>query len=161
MALRTASDLARTLHSSPSSAGAAAAAGIGGSSWPAAPARGGERRNRLEEEEQGLAQVFLFVETFRPTMVEGLSTLPPDPQAVNAATAAAAGAGAGAGSNGAGSGGGGGGGGRLTLALMQERVDVVGVVAALGPWMARWRAQHPDTSTDLLEVPTYDFRATG
>lgn len=62
-----------------------------------------------------------------------MSTLPPSEGNVHVAAAAGVG-------------------GRLTLALMQERVDVAGVVAALGPWMARWRAQHFDTSVDLLEV---------
>lgn len=165
LALRTASDLARTLmamhstsNSSTTTVHSAAGAGGGGTataswrtsrssngsssySWGGVREGGGKGMGQREAAEAGLAQVFLFIETFRPTMVEGLSTLPPSANPAPAAAAAAAGFG-----------GGGGGGGRLTLALMQERVDVVGVVAALGPWMARWRAQHPDTSTDLLEV---------
>lgn len=90
---------------------------------------------RRQHEEAGLGQVLLFVEAFRSTMVEGLSTLPPPPSAYGHF-----------------SGGGGEGGARLTLAIVQEKVDVVGLVAALTPWMARWRTQHPETSSALLEV---------
>lgn len=89
--------------------------------------------------EAGLAQVFLFVDAFRGTMVEGLSTVVPPPYRSYNASAGF-------------DGGGGGNGGRLTLGVMQERVDVSGMVAALGPWLDRWRAQHPETSADLLEV---------
>lgn len=87
------------------------------------------RQRGHEEEEAGLSQVFQFVDAFGVAMFEGLSTFPPSP-----------GAGVGVGEA------------RLTLALVQERVDVVGLVSALGPWMPRWRAQHPDASSALLEV---------
>lgn len=55
-------------------------------------------------------------------------------------------------SDGVGGGSGVGGPGLVTLFLLQERLDVVAVVAALGPWMTRWRAEQPDVSTSLLEV---------
>lgn len=130
LALRTTSDLTRTIHaskalSSPLASNAVAArwtAGVASSS-----SAGGVSRERMgpREAEAGLAQVFRFVDAFRETMVEGLSLVVSVPRT---------------------------GGGRLTLAVVQESVDVAGVVAALGPWMSRWRAQHPGTSTQLLEV---------
>ncbi|CAM9110574.1 unnamed protein product [Scytosiphon promiscuus] len=150
LALRTVSDLAHALHAAkgwsppPSATPAARIQGTAGwatSGRTAAAARGVAPREGIgaREAETGLAQVFHFVSVFRGTMVEGLSTLPPGLSNANVTAAA---------------GGGGGGrlGGRLTLALMQERVDVAGVVASLGPWMARWRAQHFDTSVDVLEA---------
>ena len=98
-----------------------------------------------EDAEAGLETVFQFVEAFRGIMVEGLSTLPPSPAVRTPA--------AGRGSSVFGGGDGGGRPGtRLTLALLQERLDIVGLVGALGPCIPRWRAQHPDTSVALLEV---------
>ncbi|CAN0236352.1 unnamed protein product, partial [Ectocarpus fasciculatus] len=137
LALRTTSDLARTIHaskalSSPLAGNAIAArwtAGLASSSSSSSGGGGGGvSRERMgpREAEAGLAQVFRFVDTFRGTMVEGLSmavSVPPPT-----------------------------GGGRLTLSVLQESVDVAGVVASLGPWMSRWRAQHPGTSTQLLEA---------
>ncbi|CAM9408559.1 unnamed protein product [Ectocarpus sp. 12 AP-2014] len=135
LALRTTSDLTRTIHaskalSSPLASNAVAArwtAGVASSSSSSSSSAGGVSRERMgpREAEAGLSQVFRFVDAFRETMVEGLSLVVSAPPT---------------------------GGGRLTLALVQESVDVAGVVAALGPWMSRWRAQHPGTSTQLLEA---------
>lgn len=41
---------------------------------------------------------------------------------------------------------------QFTLELLQERVDIAGLIGALGPIIPRWRAQYPDTSVALLEV---------
>lgn len=92
-------------------------------------------------EEIGLRQVFHFVEAFSGTMTEGLCSF--SSSAVAMATSSDASGGRG---------GRGGGPGLITLCLLQERLDVVAVVAALGPWMARWRAQQPKASTIILEV---------
>ncbi|CAN0459481.1 unnamed protein product, partial [Ectocarpus sp. 8 AP-2014] len=136
LALRTTSDLTRTIHaskalSSPLASNAVAArwtAGVASSSSSSSSSSaGGVSRDRMgpREAEAGLSQVFRFVDAFRETMVVGLSLVVSAPPT---------------------------GGGRLTLAGVQESVDVAGVVAALGPWMSRWRAQHPGTSTQLLEA---------
>ncbi|CAM9317779.1 unnamed protein product, partial [Ectocarpus sp. 13 AM-2016] len=135
LALRTTSDLTRTIHaskalSSPLASNAVAArwtACVASSSSSSSSSAGGVSRERMgpREAEAGLSQVFRFVDAFRETMVEGLSLVVSAPPT---------------------------GGARLTLAVVQESVDVAGVVAALGPWMSRWRAQHPGTSTQLLEA---------
>lgn len=97
--------------------------------------------------ELGMRQVFRFVKLFAGTMAEGLS--PPhggelpggaDPrnsEAISSGTSA------------------------MTLALVQEHVDIVAVVSALGPWMARWRLQEPDISAELLEVSNGAMRVRG
>lgn len=90
----------------------------------------GASERRRGHAEAGLNQVFQFVDAFGMTMLEGLSTVPPSTVGGGVTV----------------------GGARVTLALVQERVDVVGLVSALGPWMPRWRAQHPDASSALLEV---------
>lgn len=93
--------------------------------------------------ETGLEQVLQFVEVFEGIMVDGLSILP---------SVAAVGRSPGV------SGGGRGDGvieksrKLFTLQLLQERVDIAGLIEALGPSIPRWRAQYPDTSVALLEV---------
>lgn len=123
LALRTVSDLARAIHST-------RAAPLGPRSRSRFPGTGG--LPPADYGQEGLSQVLLFVEMFQGAIVEGLSM--PSPSA------------------GGGGIGGTDGGARFTLALIQERVDLVGLVAALGPGMSRWRAQYPDTSAALLEV---------
>lgn len=86
----------------------------------------------------GVRQVFRFVGAFAGTMVEALS--PPRQSLLDRGLDEGAAAG-GSGDSGA-----------MTLALVQERVDIAAVMASLVPWMPTWRAQESETSVNLLEV---------
>lgn len=133
LALRTASDIATTLQSRPPSPSSAR----GEAEQPGGSAAQRGIFSRGQHQETALAQVFQFVDAFGRTMVQGLSTLPYP-------TGGGRGLGLGGSVEGRGR--------PLSLAVVQERVDAVGLVAALGPCMARWRARCPETSAALLEV---------